>query len=50
LPAIIRNSVDLPAPFGPMIPTIAPAGMRKFTSSMSSRSPYALRTPLNSIT
>ena len=29
LPAIMRKSVDLPAPFGPMIPTIAPAGIVK---------------------
>ena len=29
LPVIIRNSVDLPAPFGPMMPTIAPGGTLK---------------------
>ena len=42
-PAIIRKSVVFPAPLGPMIPTIAPAGTTKLTSSISSRSPYALR-------
>jgi hypothetical protein len=26
LPVIMRKSVDLPAPLGPMMPTIAPAG------------------------
>jgi len=50
LPVIRRNSVDLPAPFGPMMPTIAPAGTLKLRSSISIRSPKDLLTPLNSIT
>ena len=50
LPVIMRNSVVLPAPFGPMTPTIAPAGMRNERSSIRSLSPYALRTFSNSIT
>ncbi|NTV09923.1 MAG: energy-dependent translational throttle protein EttA, partial [Zoogloea sp.] len=28
-PVIMRNRVDLPAPFGPMMPTMAPGGMLK---------------------
>ena len=36
---IIRNSVVLPAPFGPMTPTIAPGGTLNDRSSISSRSP-----------
>jgi hypothetical protein len=40
---IIRNSVVLPAPLGPITPTMPPRGNVKFTSSMSSMSPYALR-------
>ena len=39
LPVIMRNSVDLPAPFGPMMPTIAPGGTWKESLSISSRSP-----------
>ena len=50
LPAIMRNSVDLPAPFGPMMPTIAPAGTLKLRSSISRRSPKLLLTFSNSIT
>lgn len=38
-PDIIRNRVDLPAPFGPMMPTIAPFGTEKLRSSISTRSP-----------
>ena len=38
----MRNSVVLPAPFGPMMPTMPPAGRRKFRLSMSRRSPYDL--------
>ncbi|CAJ5454972.1 Uncharacterised protein [Burkholderia pseudomallei] len=50
LPVSILNSVDLPAPFGPMMPTIAPAGILKFRLSISRRSPNDLLTFLNSIT
>ena len=50
LPWIILNSVDLPAPFGPMMPTIAPAGTLKLSLSISSRSPKLFDTLLNSIT
>jgi hypothetical protein len=39
LPAIIRKSVDLPAPFGPMMPMIAPGGTMKERLSMRRRSP-----------
>ena len=39
LPVISRNSVVLPAPFGPMMPTIAPGGTWNDRSSISSRSP-----------
>ena len=39
LPVIIRNSVVLPAPLGPMMPTIAPGGTLNDRSSISSRSP-----------
>ena len=49
-PVIILNSVDLPAPFGPMMPTIAPGGTMNDRSSMSSRSPKPFETPLNSMT
>ena len=41
-PVIILNSVDLPAPFGPMMPTIAPGGTVKLRSSISRRSPKRL--------
>jgi hypothetical protein len=33
---IIRNSVVLPAPFGPMTPTMPPGGSLKVRSSISS--------------
>ena len=38
-PTSIRNSVVLPAPFGPMTPTMPPRGSVKSRSSMSSMSP-----------
>ena len=38
-PMIMRNKVDLPAPLGPMMPTIAPAGILKLRLSISNRSP-----------
>ena len=50
LPAIMRNSVDLPAPFGPMMPTMAPAGTLKLRLSISWRSPKPLLTFVNSMT
>jgi hypothetical protein len=50
LPISIRNSVDLPAPFGPMMPTIAPGGTLKLSLSSSRRSPKDLLTFENSIT
>jgi hypothetical protein len=37
----MRKSVVLPAPFGPMTPTMPPRGSEKFRSSMSSLSPNA---------
>ncbi len=49
-PDIMRNSVVLPAPFGPMMPTMPPAGRLKFRLSMSRRSPYDLRRFFASIT
>jgi hypothetical protein len=50
LPAIILNRVDLPAPFGPMMPTIAPGGTVNDRLSISRRSPKAFETFLNSMT
>jgi hypothetical protein len=38
-PVIMRNSVVLPAPFGPMMPTMPPGGSLKDRLSISSRSP-----------
>jgi hypothetical protein len=38
-PVIILNRVDLPAPLGPMMPTMAPAGILKLRLSISRRSP-----------
>ena len=38
-PVMIRKSVVLPAPLGPITPTIAPAGILNERSSMSCRSP-----------
>ena len=49
-PVIILNSVDLPAPLGPMMPTMAPGGTWKLRSSISRRSPNFFDTFLNSIT
>ena len=39
LPVIMRKSVDLPAPLGPMMPTIAPGGILNERLSISRRSP-----------
>src|SRR5262249_55231889 len=50
LPRISLNNVDLPAPFGPMMPTIAPGGTLKESLSISRRSPKPFETSLNSIT
>jgi hypothetical protein len=47
---IMRNRVVLPAPLGPMMPTIPAGGRVKLRSSNSTRSPNALDTFLNSIT
>ena len=41
----MRNSVVLPAPFGPITPTMPPRGSVKVTSSMRRTSPYPFRTP-----
>ena len=49
-PAIIRKSVVLPAPFGPITPTIPAGGSEKVRSSKSNRSPKPLARPLASIT
>ena len=38
-PAIVLSSVDLPAPFGPMIATISPASTRRPTPRRISWSP-----------
>jgi hypothetical protein len=38
-PTIIRNSVVLPAPFGPITPTMPPRGSLNERSSISTRSP-----------
>src|SRR5919108_734435 len=42
-PVIIRNSVVLPAPLGPMTPTMPPGGSENDRSSMSRLSPKPLR-------
>ena len=42
--------VDLPAPFGPIIPTIPACGNTKFKSSYNHLSPNAFATFLASIT
>ncbi len=39
LPVSMRNSVVLPAPLGPIIPTMPPGGSLNDTSSISNRSP-----------
>ncbi len=49
-PAIIRNSVVLPAPFGPITPTIPAGGSENSRSSKSSRSPKPFETSFASIT
>jgi hypothetical protein len=49
-PIIILKIVDLPAPLGPIIPTIPACGNVKFKLSYNNLSPYALATPLASIT
>src|SRR3546814_5534239 len=43
-PVISRNKVVLPAPLGPIIPTIPAGGSIKFRFSNSNLSPYALET------
>src|SRR5712691_10093629 len=49
-PTIIRNSVVLPAPFGPITPTIPAGGSEKLSLSNSSLSPKPFATPSSSIT
>ena len=49
-PVSILNSVVLPAPLGPMIPTIPARGSENERSSMSRRSPKPLRSPSISMT
>ena len=39
-PVIIRKSVDLPAPLGPITPTIPPRGSEKSSDSINNLSPY----------
>src|ERR1035441_5237399 len=43
-PTIIRKRVVLPAPLGPMTPTMPPGGRRNDRPSMSNRSPKPLTT------
>jgi hypothetical protein len=43
-PAMIRSTLDLPAPFGPTTPIFAPGRKARVTSSRMSLSPCALRT------
>ena len=50
MPMIILNKVVLPAPFGPMTPTIPFGGSMKFKSSNSNLSPNAFATCCASIT
>ena len=50
MPISILNSVDLPAPLGPMMPTIAPDGISMLKLSISRRSPKLFETFLNSTT
>ena len=38
-PVIMRKSVDFPAPFGPMMPTMAPLGTVKLRLSIITLSP-----------
>ena len=49
-PAIIRKRVVLPAPFGPITPTMPAGGSENSRFSNSSRSPNAFETPFASIT
>src|SRR3972149_2902243 len=49
-PMIMRNSVVLPAPFGPMMPTMPPRGRLNDRLSISSRSPKLLLRPFASTT
>ncbi len=49
-PISMRNSVVLPAPFGPMMPTMPPRGRLKERLSISSRSPKPLLRPFASMT
>ena len=49
-PAIIRKSVVLPAPFGPITPTMPPGGSENDRSSTSRRSPKPFATPSASTT
>ena len=49
-PTIIRKSVVLPAPLGPITPTMPAGGSENDRSSISRRSPKPLRSPSASIT
>jgi hypothetical protein len=44
-PAIILSKVDLPVPFGPTTPILAPGRKASVTLSRMTLSPCALRTP-----
>src|SRR5439155_17481007 len=44
-PAMMRRSVDLPAPFGPVSPTRAPSGTPHVTSPRTICPPYRLAMP-----
>ena len=46
----MRNKVDLPAPFGPITPTIPPGGKLKDKSSINKLSPNAFEILFTSIT
>ena len=43
-PAMIRSTVDFPAPFGPTTPIFAPGRKFSVTLSRMTLSPWALRT------
>src|ERR1043166_4916661 len=49
-PVIMRNSVVLPAPFGPITPTMPPGGSLKVRSSISRLSPKPFLSPSKSTT
>jgi len=49
-PTIMRKSVVLPAPLGPMTPTMPPRGSVNERPSTRTRSPYAFRTSSASTT